>query len=39
MNLIRTGETAKALAYVGLSVLLGVAALGLGLWLTRKGFA
>ena len=39
MSLLRTGETVKALAYVTFSVVLGVAALGLGLWLTRRGLA
>lgn len=39
MNMIRGGETLKALAYAGLSVVLCVAALGLGLLLARKMFA
>jgi len=39
MNMVRSGETMKAAAYVALSVILGVTALGLGLWLTRKAFA
>lgn len=39
VNMIRTGETAKALAYIVLSVGCSVAALGLGLLLARRAFA
>lgn len=39
MNFIRAGETGKAAAYAGLSVLLACAALALGLILARKLFA
>ncbi|MBA3068175.1 MAG: fluoride efflux transporter CrcB [Hyphomonas sp.] len=39
VNMIRTGETAKALAYIVLSVALSLAALGLGLVLARRAFA
>lgn len=39
MNFIRAGETGKAAAYAGLSVVLACAALALGLILARKLFA
>jgi fluoride exporter len=39
LNMLRSGETAKAAAYAALSVILSVAALGLGLWLARRAFA
>ena len=39
VNMIRTGETAKALAYIVLSVGCSVAALALGLLLARRAFA
>lgn len=39
LNMLRSGETGKALAYAALSVLLSVAALGLGLWIARRAFA
>lgn len=39
MNMLRSGETLKGVAYASLSVVLSVAALGLGLYLTRKLFA
>ncbi len=38
-NFLRAGETAKAAAYAGLSVVLCVAALFLGLWIARRVFA
>lgn len=38
-NMLRSGEGAKAALYAGLSLVLGVAALFLGLWLSRKAFA
>jgi fluoride exporter len=39
VNMIRTGETGKALAYIVLSVGCSVAALALGLLLARRAFA
>ena len=36
---LRKGETVKAGAYAGLSLLLGVMALFIGLWIARKVFA
>ena len=39
MNMLRSGETAKAAAYALLSVVLSVAALGLGLWIAKRVFA
>ena len=36
---LRKGETVKAGAYAGLSLLLGVTALFIGLWIARKVFA
>jgi fluoride exporter len=39
LNLLRTGETTKALAYAAASVIFSVAALGLGLMLARRAFA
>lgn len=39
MNFIRAGETGKAAAYAGLSVVLACAALALGLLIARKVFA
>jgi len=39
MNMLRSGETAKAAAYALLSVVLSVAALGLGLWIAKRAFA
>jgi CrcB protein len=39
MNFLRAGETGKAAAYAGLSVVLACAALALGLVLARKVFA
>ena len=39
MNMLRSGEAGKALAYAALSVILSVAALGLGLWVARRAFA
>lgn len=38
-DFVRTGETGRALAYAGLSVGLGLAALFAGLWLARRVFA
>lgn len=38
-EMVRTGALAKAGAYAGLSVALGVAALFAGLWLARRMFA
>lgn len=38
-NFLRAGETVKAAAYAGLSVILCVAALFVGLWLARRLFA
>lgn len=38
-NLLRAGETVKAGLYAGLSVLLGVGALFIGLWMARRIFA
>lgn len=38
-NMLRAGETLKAGLYAGLSVLLGVAALFIGLWMARRIFA
>lgn len=38
-NMLRSGEGAKAALYAGLSLVLGVSALFLGLWLSRKAFA
>jgi len=39
MNMLRSGEAGKAFAYAALSVILSVAALGLGLWIARRAFA
>ncbi|MCU0732296.1 MAG: fluoride efflux transporter CrcB [Hyphomonas sp.] len=39
LNMLRSGEAAKAAAYAALSVILSVAALGLGLWIARRAFA
>ncbi|MEM7663149.1 MAG: fluoride efflux transporter CrcB [Pseudomonadota bacterium] len=39
VNMIRSDAAAKAASYAGLSVLLGVAALFLGLWFARRLFA
>ena len=39
MNMLRSGEAAKAAAYAVLSVVLSVAALGLGLWIAKRAFA
>ncbi len=39
MNMLRSGDAGKALAYAALSVILSVAALGLGLWIARRAFA
>lgn len=39
LNMLRSGEAAKAGAYAALSVILSVAALGLGLWIARRAFA
>ncbi len=36
---LRTGDTGKAIAYAGLSLVLGVSALFLGLWLARRLYA
>ena len=36
---LRKGETVKAGAYAGLSLLLGVMVLFIGLWIARKVFA
>ena len=38
-NMLRSGETLKAGLYAGLSVLLGVSALFIGLWMARRIFA
>lgn len=38
-NMLRAGETLKAGLYAGLSVLLGVSALFIGLWMARRIFA
>ena len=38
-SMMRTGAMARAAAYAGLSVLVGVAALFAGLWLARRVFA
>ena len=38
-NFVRAGDVTKAALYAGLSVALGLAALFLGLWLSRKVFA
>lgn len=38
-DFLRRGDAVKAAAYAGLSLLLGVSALFLGLWLARKMFA
>ena len=35
-NMLRAGEAGKAAAYAGLSLVLGVAALFLGLWIARR---
>ncbi|MEH6488891.1 fluoride efflux transporter CrcB [Hyphomonas oceanitis] len=39
VEFLRTGDTGKALAYAGLSLVLGVSALFLGLWLARRLYA
>ncbi|MEQ9507220.1 MAG: fluoride efflux transporter CrcB [Hyphomonas sp.] len=39
LNLLRTGETGKALAYAATSVIFSVAALAVGLMLARRVFA
>jgi fluoride exporter len=39
LNMLRSGEAGKAIAYATLSVILSVAALGLGLWIARRAFA
>jgi len=39
LDMFRSGETGKALAYAALSVVLSVAALGIGLWIARRAFA
>ena len=39
LNMLRSGEAAKAAAYAALSVVLSVAALGLGLWIAKRAFA
>lgn len=38
-NMLRSGETVKAGLYAGLSVLLSVSALFIGLWMARRIFA
>ncbi|MCA8902887.1 MAG: fluoride efflux transporter CrcB [Hyphomonas sp.] len=38
-NFIRAGDTGKAALYAGLSLVLGVIALFIGLWIARKVFA
>ncbi|MBY9068279.1 fluoride efflux transporter CrcB [Hyphomonas sp. WL0036] len=38
-TMLRSGETAKAALYAGLSLLLGVSALFIGLWMARRIFA
>ena len=38
-NFLRSGETAKAAAYAGISVVVCVAALFMGLWIARRMFA
>lgn len=38
-NMLRAGDTLKAGLYAGLSVLLGVSALFIGLWMARRIFA
>jgi len=39
LTMLRAGEAGKAAAYAGLSVVLSVAALALGLWIARRFFA
>ncbi len=39
LNILRAGETGKALAYAVFSVIFSVGALGLGLWIARRAFA
>lgn len=38
-NMVRTGALARAATYAGLSVLIGLGALFVGLWLARRVFA
>jgi CrcB protein len=38
-NYVRSGDMTRAAAYAGLSVVLGLAALFIGLWVARKVFA